>query len=214
MKTHTSDWSLLGDLRTQLQQSQAADFEVSRVSMLAIVDQLCGRIEEQNHRVGSTLQTLEDAFLAEVMPGKTLSHEEQAQRFSELESRVSGLNEAGVLWLFSRLEFVAANKIYSLFALAQTVNPVAVKAQCEWLPDKLIRDADRALKADKIAGGNKGKLTAEKLDAYRHDYVDWLRQGAQKKIKFDEQMGHKYGRSPEVMGRYRRYLKADKKLHN
>jgi hypothetical protein len=163
MKTHTSDWSLLSDLRTQLQQSQAADFEVSRVSMLAIVDQLCGRIEEQNHRVGSTLQTLEDAFLAEVMPGKTLSHEEQAQRFSELESRVSGLNEAGVLWLFSRLEFVAANKIYSLFALAQTVNPVAVKAQCEWLPDKLIRDADRALKADKIAGGNKGKLTAEKL---------------------------------------------------
>ncbi|MFI8688873.1 hypothetical protein ACIGHJ_13890 [Stutzerimonas kunmingensis] len=211
MKARKNDWALLSELRTQLEQSQAADFEVSRASMLALVDQMCSRIQEQNQHAGSTLKALEDAFLSGVMPGKTLSQEEHAQRFGELENRVSGLNEAGVLWLFSRLEYLAANKIYALYALAQTVSPTRIKEQCEWLPDSLIRDADRALKADKIAGGSKGKLPPEKLGAYHQDYVNWLVQGGKEKTAFDIQMSQKYHRSPEVMGRYRRGIEAEKK---
>lgn len=154
MKPPKSNWALLGELRKQLQETRTAEFETNRASMLALVEQLLGQIEEQNRRTGSTLQILEEAFLTGVTPGNALSNEEQARRFGELENRISGLNEAGVLWLFSRLEYLAANRIYALYALAQTVNPARIKEQCEWLPDSLVRDANRALKAEKIKAGD------------------------------------------------------------
>jgi len=214
MTTIRSDWSLLNDLHAQLQHSTAADFETSRASMLVLVDQLRNRIEEQNQQAGVTLNTLENEFLAGVMPGTTLSVEEHGQRFEELESRVSGLHKAGVLWLFSRLEYLAADKIFSLYALAQTVDPTRIKEQCSWLPDSLVRDADRALKADKIAGGSKGVLPPEKLEAFRRDHAGWLLRGGKKKTTFDLEMSHAYGRSPEVMARYRRRLESEQTLRN
>jgi len=214
MKPPKSNWALLGELRTQLQETRAAEFETNRASMLALVEQLLGQIEEQNRRTGSTLQILEEAFLAGVTPGNALSNEEQARRFGELENRVSGLNEAGVLWLFSRLEYIAASTIYPLYALAQTVDPARIKEQCQWLPDSLILNTDRALKADKIKGGSTGKLPPEKLEAFHQDYADWLRQGGKEKTAFDMRMAHEYGRSPEVMGRYRRRLESEQKRRN
>lgn len=59
----------------------------------------------------------------------------------------------GLLYLFFSLEYEAANKIYSLYALAQTVDPVRIKEQCPWLPEPLVRDAIRALNASRLAAG-------------------------------------------------------------
>lgn len=214
MTTRKSDWVLLTELHAELQQCQAADLETRRARMLSLIDEIRTGVEERNKRRGDTIQVLQKSFLAGVLPGGTLSQEEHAQRFEYLEKTILGLDVAGLLYLFVSLEYETANKIYSLYALAQTVDPARVKEQCPWLPDSLVRNAERALKADKIAGGSKGNLPPEKLDAYRQQHADWLMQGGKSKNRFDIQMGHEYGRSPEVMARYRRRLDSEENLRN
>lgn len=214
MTTPKSDWALLAELREEFQRCQAADLETRRARVLGLIDELRTGVEERNNRRGDTIRVLQNAFLAGVAPGGTLSLEEHAQRFEDLEKTISGLDATGLLYLFFSLEYEAANKIYSLYALAQTVDPARIKEQCHWLPDSLVRNTDRALKAEKIAGGSKGNLPPEKLEAYRQHHAHWLMHGGKNKTTFDTQMGHEYGRSPEVMARYRRRLESEKNLRN
>ncbi|OCX15394.1 hypothetical protein BBI09_16635 [Stutzerimonas xanthomarina] len=215
MTASKSEGELLSELHTQLEETQADDFETNRAPMLALVDQLRKLKLDENQRAGTTIQILENAFLKGVMPGTTLSLEEHAQRFDELENRVSGLSEAGVLWLFSRLEYLAANKIYSLYALAQTVNPAKIKEQCPWLPVSLVCDAEAALldalKEEKRKGGRSKGLPGEKLAEFQQFYVEWLAKGGRRHETygdFDNRMSEEFGRSAKVMANYRKNLES------
>ena len=153
MTIRKNDWALLHELRTQLQQCPPTDIEEHRSNMLTLVDEMINRVERRNKCRGKTIQTLEDAFLAGVLPGQTLSAEEHSKRYENLENSISALDITGLLHLFFKLEYETANKIYSLYALAQTVKPDHIKEQCPWLPDLLVIAAKRALTASQIAAG-------------------------------------------------------------
>jgi hypothetical protein len=169
-----SDWALLHELRTQLQQCTPTDIEEHRSDVLSLVDEMINRVEHRNKSRGKTIRTLENAFLAGVLPGKTLSLEEHRKRFEDLENSISALDITGVLHLFFKLEYETANKVYSLYALAQTVKPDQIKEQCPWLPDSLVNDAKRALKASQLAAGetmthpNKDEVNAAWIEAGLH----------------------------------------------
>lgn len=174
MTTGKNDWALLHELRTQLQQCTPIDIEEHRSDTLSLVDEMINRVEQRNKCRGKTIRTLENAFLAGVLPGKTLSSEEHRKRYEDLENSISTLDITGLLHLFFKLEYEAANKIYSLYALAQTVKPDHIKEQCPWLPDSLVNDAKRALNASQLAAGatmrnkNKDEVKAAWIAAGLH----------------------------------------------
>lgn len=161
MTTQRSDLAVLAELHAELQKCSSTEFERRRSHMVALVEELRNEITERNWRRGDTIEALQSAFLEGVQPGKTLSLKEHAARSLALEEKIAGLDVVGLLHLFFCLEYQAANMIYSLYALAQTVDPARIKEQCPWLPDSLVHDAIRALKANQIKAGhsmqNKGK---------------------------------------------------------
>jgi hypothetical protein len=172
MTTRKSDWALLHELRTQLQQCTPTYIEERRSDTLSLVDEMINRVGQRNKSRGKTIQTLENAFLAGVLPGKTLSLEEHRKRYEDLENSISDLDITGLLHLFFKLEYETANKIYSLYALAQTIEPDKIKEQCPWLPSSLVNDAKRALKASQLAAG--ATMTHKKKDDV---YAAWIATG-------------------------------------
>ncbi|WP_313451681.1 hypothetical protein [Stutzerimonas kunmingensis] len=216
MTTRKSDWGLLAELRDQLQQCDANGIEVRRSDMLSLVDEMLNRLEQRMNGRGETIQILENAFLEGVLPGTTLTREEHNRRADDLEKAISGLDVIPLLHLFFRLEYEAANKIYSLYALVKTIDPERIKEQCSWLPDSLIRDADRALKADKIKGGSHKVLSPFKQEAFRRECLDWIRDQETQKTElcknFNNRMAEKYHIAVRTAESFR--LAIQKELHN
>ncbi|PTU75605.1 hypothetical protein DBO86_25545 [Pseudomonas indoloxydans] len=154
-------------LRAELQQCQPDEVEQRRGHMLAMLDNVIEERIQQNKGRSETIQMLSDAFLGGVTWGQVTSEGELSAeafgRHAELLKEVTGLDAVSLLWLFYQLESKAVDWIKALSALAQTTKPSRVKEQCGWLPDGLIHNADKALKAEKRKAGdtmtNKGKGT-------------------------------------------------------
>lgn len=242
MTTSKSEGELLRELRTQLQETQAADFETNRASMIALVEQLQTSNFDRHFGAGNgtTLRAVENAFIQAIeqiihdepvkldnsmtqaekdqifAQGRQEQAKEQELRLDELAKEVSPLHTGAVLHLFSRLEYIAGSVIRPLLALVRTVDPARIKKQCPWLPDTLVRNADRALKADKIKGGLREVLNPQEKASFRQDCLEWLAREVRKRgdcDAFDNQMAQKYPRpSMKTIQRYRLEVQKEKSL--
>jgi len=141
-------------LRTELRQCPESEFEQRRGAMLALVNVALDEKLQQNHRRNETIEAVQAMFIEEVITGDPPSLEAMKARYAKLRGSIVGLDAGGLLHLFTALEWKAVTVIQSLKALAQTTKPGKIAEQCPWLPGHLIRNAGRALKAEKIKAGN------------------------------------------------------------
>lgn len=177
-------------LRTELRHCSNGEFEQRRGAMIELLDAALDESLQRNHRRVETIETLQAAFIAEVITGDPPSPEAMRARYDMLRASIGGLDVVGLLHLFTALEWKAASVIQSLKALAQTTDPARIVEQCPWLPEHLIRNAGRALKAEKIKAGNtmtnKGKASVRA--AWIAAGMDRRRAGRGELARFCEEM--------------------------
>lgn len=194
-------------LRTELRQCPESEFEQRRDAMLALVNAALDEKLQHNRRRKETIEALQAIFIQEAITGDPPSLEAMKARYAKLRESIVGLDAGGLTHLFTALEWKAVTVIQSLKALAQTTDPGRIAEQCPWLPGRLIHNADRALKADKIKGGAAKGLTPEMIKAHREDCAKWVLDGgksAESTGKFDLRMSEKYCRTSVRMAKYRK----------
>lgn len=122
-------------LRAEIQHCSPEEFINRRTHMLTLVDQaLSQRPNPQN-----IMQGLIDAFCENLTLTLTDDVKEAPSTREQLDMRLerlgdvcaSGLDGPQLLWLFYKLEHMAASALSELAMVAQTTNPKTVKAQLE-----------------------------------------------------------------------------------
>lgn len=236
MTARKSEGELLKELHTQLQETQAADFETNRASMIALVEQLQTSSFDRHFGAGNgtTLLAVENAFIQAIeqiiydepvkldnsmtqaekdqifAQGRQEQAKEQERRLDALEKEVSPLRAGAVLHLFSRLEYIAGSVIRPLLALVRTIAPARIKEQCPWLPETLILTAKKALTATQAKGGSHTYLTPAEQDSLCRECIAWIQartiQKTEKCEDFDSRMAKKYPISTKSIEKFRQAI--------